>query len=106
MKKIAIGFDFHGQHYNAAIRVIPKTDGNEFHITVLDGKLERLLYGNHIIKETAGVIQADAVWANKEQSELKLIIAAHLGKYLKKPCFADDICVNDPLQCDDNLASL
>src|ERR1700732_2884717 len=88
MKKIDIEFDFKGCHYIAVIRVEQVTGGRDFHVTVLNWDLERLLYGNHIIKEVEGSLEANVVLENKEQTELKLIIASRLSNNLKLPCFA------------------
>lgn len=93
MKKIKIDFDFKGAHYEAIIRVRQKPEGREFHITVLDWELERLLYGNHIIKEVDGSLQANVLLEKEGQTELKLVIGGKLSSYLKMTCFADDICV-------------
>ncbi len=70
-----------------------KAAGREFHITVLDWELERILYGNEVIGETGGAIQARVHPEKKEQTELKLIIAAGLSQYLKIPCFTGDSCL-------------
>ena len=88
-----IGFDFRDAHYDAIIRIRQKPAGREFHITVLDWELERLLYGNHIIKEEDGSLQANLLPEKKIQTELKLTIAGALSQQLKIGCFADDICV-------------
>jgi hypothetical protein len=92
MKKFNLSFDFRGCQYVAAIRVRQNTGITEFDITVLNWRLERLLYGNQIIKEVDGTLQANVVQENEEQAELKLIIAARLGEYLKEPTFVNDEC--------------
>jgi len=93
MKKIHLSFDFKGRHYDAAIRVRQRVRGREFTITVLDWGLERLLYGNQVIQEIDGALQANVFAEKKEQTELKLIIAARLSQYLKTPCFTGDHCL-------------
>lgn len=93
MKKIFIEFDFKDHHYNALIRVKQKSKEREFDVTILDWELERLLYGNHLIREVDGSIQANLRLEKKEQTELKLIIASKLGEFLQMPCFAGDQCV-------------
>lgn len=70
MKKIHLEFDFMGQHYFAIVRVRDKHPGKEFDITVLDWTLERLLYGNHLINEANGALEANIIHQNKEQTEL------------------------------------
>ena len=93
MKKIHLSFDFKDRHYDAAIRVRQRTRGREFTITALDWGLERLLYGNQVIQEIDGALQANVLAEKKEQTELKLIIAAQLSQHLKIPCFTGNQCV-------------
>jgi hypothetical protein len=93
MKKIHLSFDFKGRHYDAAIRVRQRAQGREFTITALDWSLERLLYGNQVIQEVDGALQANVIPEKREQTELKLIIAARLSQYLKIPCFTGDQCL-------------
>ncbi|MHA4808617.1 hypothetical protein ACX0G9_10955 [Flavitalea flava] len=100
MKKVFIDFDYKEHSYNAVIRYKQKTGDREFDITVLDWELERLLYDNHLIREIGGSIQADLQLENKEQTELKLIIAAKLSNHLKIPCFAGDhrVIIGSPVE--------
>jgi hypothetical protein len=93
MKKIHLSFDYKDRHYDAAIRVRQRTQGREFTITALDWSLERLLYGNQVIQEVNGALQANVCAEKKDQTELKLIIAARLSQYLKTPCFTGDQCL-------------
>ena len=95
MKKIDIEFEFRGRQYDAAVRIWEMNKGREFQVTIMDWELERVLYGNQNMKEVDGVIQADVNPKDKDQAELKLSIAAALGKHLKTPCFAGDICLNE-----------
>jgi hypothetical protein len=99
MKKIEIEFAFKGRHYDAVIRIRQRPGGRDFHITILDWELERLLYGNHIIKEEEGCLQANILMDKKEQTELKLTICGRLSSFLKIPCFAGDLCIGpSPLE--------
>jgi hypothetical protein len=93
MKKIDISFDFRGRPYEAVIRVCEKGGVKEFDTTVLDWELERLLYGNQVIREVDGTLQANILVDKKEQTELKLSIASRLSEYLKVPCFVGDSCL-------------
>ncbi len=85
MKKFHLSFDFKGRHYDAAIRVRQRAWGREFTITALNWSLERLLYGNQVIQEVNGALQANVCKEKKDQTKLKLIIAARLSQYLKTP---------------------
>jgi hypothetical protein len=93
MKKINIHFNFKGEPHEALIRVKNKGPRKEFHITVLDWNLERLLYGNEVIEEIDQVLHANVLPERPDQAELKLIIAAGLSDYLRVPCFTGDQCL-------------
>ncbi|MDR3716448.1 MAG: hypothetical protein P4L51_26885 [Puia sp.] len=94
MKKIGIEFDFKGRHHNATVRLVEKGGKHEYHITVLDWELERILYGNEVIGNADGSLQANLLPGKSEQNELKLAIATALSRYLKIPCFVGDQCVS------------
>lgn len=70
-----------------------KSGVREFAITGLDEELERILSGNHIIREINGCLEADVLAVKKEQTELKLIIASRLSEYLKMACFVGNECL-------------
>jgi hypothetical protein len=100
MKKIDIQFDFRGGHHEALIRIFKKAAGHEYHITVLDWDLERLLYGNEVIEEKDKVLHANVLPEKPDQAELKLIIAARLSTYLKIPCFTGNQCLASDIKED------
>lgn len=93
MKKIALEFEFKQHRYEAVVRIKPGKTGREYHVTILDWQLERLLYGNEVISETNGAIEANVCPENAEQSELKITIATRLAKHLGMPCFAGNQCI-------------
>jgi hypothetical protein len=93
MKKFNLSFDFRGCKYVAAVRVRQNAGITEFAITVLNWRLERLLYSNHIIREVDSTLQANVLQENHEQTELKLIIVARLAEYLKEPAFVNEECL-------------
>ncbi|HTI90186.1 MAG TPA: hypothetical protein VL727_06325 [Puia sp.] len=95
MKKIKILFEYNGLHYEAVIRVRKNPGAREFHITVLNWELERLLYSNQVIKEVDGVLQANIRAEKVEQTKLKLIIASKLSAYLKMPCFVGECLLSN-----------
>ena len=96
MQKIDLAFDFMDCHYDAVILVRQKTGVREYCITVPNRELELLLHGNKIIQEIDGKLQANIQSENKEQTELKLVIASQLSVYLKIPCFVGDQCLGRP----------
>lgn len=82
---LSISFQFEGAGHNSLIRKKTKGDHNEYYITVMNGKLEELLFGNHILKEVNGVLQIDQIIPSDKQSQLKLAIARALKKHLASP---------------------
>jgi hypothetical protein len=82
-KLLNIGFEYNGSMHYSLIRVKEKENCTEYQVTVMEGSLERLLYGNHIIKEVNGRIVADDYIEN-EQTKLKQKIVQALSVYLKE----------------------
>jgi hypothetical protein len=93
MEKFKLSFDFKGRHCQAVISMQQKSAGREFAVTSLDGDLETLLDGNHIIREIGGELEADVLVEKREQTELKLIIASRLSEYLNMACFVGNECL-------------
>ena len=79
---MSLGFEFKGKEYYSLIRVKEKNDNTEYHITVMNGDLERLLYGNHVIKDLKN-LEVEADTANNEQAVLKKQIADALNRHLQ-----------------------
>ena len=69
---LSISFEFEGTEYGALIRKKRKAEHNEYYITVMNGILEKLLFGNHILQEINGVLQIDHIIPSDNQSQLKL----------------------------------
>src|SRR5580693_2655917 len=93
MEKFNLSFDFKGCPHQAVISMQQKSGGREFAVAGLEADLERLLEGNHIIRETGGTLEADILAEKKEQTELKLVIASRLSEYLKMACFVGNECL-------------
>ena len=83
LKLLSIGFTYMGVQNYSVIRVKEKDDQIEYHVTVLDGTLEKLLYGDHIIVEKEGKFKVQYREKNSQQAKLKLEIAIALKAYLK-----------------------
>ena len=83
-KLLTVGFEFFENLYFSLIRVKRKNDLNEYQITVMNGDLERLLYGNHIIREINGCLQIEVSEKNLQEL-LKLKIAEALSQLLDIP---------------------
>jgi hypothetical protein len=82
IKLLSIEFEYRKTFYYALIRVKQNTY-REYHVTVMNGALEQLLYGSHIILEVNGRLQVDLPAEHNEQGKLKLAIAHALREYLK-----------------------
>jgi len=81
---LTVGFEYCEKLYIALVREKKNNLHNEYHITIMNGELEKILYGNHIIKEINGCLQLETS-ENVQQESLKQIIATELGKLLRLP---------------------
>lgn len=81
---LTVGFEFRDIFYYSLIRVKESNLGTDYQITVMNGNLEKLLYGNHIIKKRKGFLQIDAD-DTTEQDMLKVSISEALSKFLQVP---------------------
>jgi hypothetical protein len=78
----SIGFEFEGNHYDSLIRKKQKDNTTEYYVTIMNGELEKLLFGNHIIAEVDGVLQIDNAIPDPKKAALKLAITRALYKFL------------------------
>ena len=81
---LTVGFEFKDNFYYALIRVKPKVSGTDYEVTVMNGNLEKLLYGNHVIEQRNDHLQIEAA-NTTEQELLKAAIADALSQFLKIP---------------------
>jgi hypothetical protein len=79
---LSVQFEYEGEKFYSLVRRKKKINCIEYHITVMNGELEKLLYGNHIIKEINGILQAECLSINKKVAALKQCITKALQKYL------------------------
>lgn len=83
-KMLSLGFEFGETHYSFLAQVKEKDNRTEYHITVMNGELEKVLYGNHVIFEINGQLQVEGPSENNKQLALKNQIAESLNQYLKR----------------------
>jgi hypothetical protein len=83
-KFLTVGFEFCGKLYRSLIMIKKRNNYKAYRITVMNGDLEKILFGNQIIKEVNGCLQIE-VSENNEQVKLKTIIAEALSKLLAIP---------------------
>jgi len=81
---LTIGFEFREMFYYSLITVKEMADETEYRITVMNGKLEKMLFGHNIIKEKNQVLYIE-VSEDAKQDELKLSIAESLSSLLRMP---------------------
>ncbi len=82
MKTISLSFNFQGAPYEALARIKETTLTTEYHITVMNGELEKRLFGNHIIvAEEKGNLRIGPV-TDSSIAELKCCIGEALKKQL------------------------
>lgn len=79
---LSLEFEFEGAKYFSLIRKKKILNGFEYGITIMNGKLEKLLFGNHIIKQVNGTLHSDCQSTDKKLVELKQCITKALQKYL------------------------
>lgn len=84
-KILSIGFEYKGIFYKALARLKELGIKKEYHITIMNGELEKLLYGNHVIVESNGqLLLAHAISPETDIADLIKAIATALGACLKK----------------------
>ncbi|MEJ7912228.1 MAG: hypothetical protein WKF70_03670 [Chitinophagaceae bacterium] len=81
---LVIGFDFCDTYYYSLVNCKPKPNGTEYRLTVMNGDLEKLLYGTNTLQEINGCLYFD-VPETKEQKELKIKIVQSLSSVLGVP---------------------
>ena len=81
---LTVGFWFCERLYHSLVMVKKRSDCTIYQITVMNGDLEKLLYGNHRIYEMNGCLNVEAC-ENEDQQILKLNIAEALSKLLRIP---------------------
>ena len=81
---LIIPFEFCKKTYYSLVMCKSKAEGTEYRITVMNGELEQLLFGNNVILEKNGTLHLE-VSQNELQESLKMQIAESLVKVLKIP---------------------
>jgi hypothetical protein len=82
MKLLPIKFEYRGSGYEALVRIKVKETKTEYHITVMNGELEKMLYGHHVIIDENGRLQTGSV-PDAETAYLKNKIAEALNGYIR-----------------------
>ena len=80
-KMLSIKFDFRAREYCALVRMKEREAKIEYHITIMNGELERLLYGNHVLVPESGLFKSE-LSPDTDVGRLKCIIAEALNKQI------------------------
>ena len=83
-KVLTVGFEFCGKVYRSLVTIKKRIDYKAYQITVMNGDLEKLLFGNHVIEEINGCLQIE-ISENNRQAMLKISIAEALSELLNIP---------------------
>jgi hypothetical protein len=86
-KIISLEFFYRSKMYYALVRTKPHEEGKMHSITVMNGDLERLLYGHHVIIEKRGRFLSVSDTTDKEITELKQCIINALFQLTKEDVF-------------------
>jgi len=80
---ISLEFIYRSRMYYALIRTKDNGEMKLYSVTIMNGDLERLLYGNHIIMEKEGCFQSALPIANGQIGQLKQSIINALCHYME-----------------------
>jgi len=83
-KVLTVGFEFYGKVYRSLVTIKKRIGYKAYQITVMNGDLEKLLFGNHVIQEINGCLQIE-ISENNRQAMLKISIAEALSELLNIP---------------------
>ena len=80
---ISVEFTYRSRMYYALVRTKEDGDKRLHSVTIMNGDLERLLYGHHVIVEKDGCFQSALPVLNRQISELKETIINALCRYVE-----------------------
>ncbi|MBS1563402.1 MAG: hypothetical protein JST39_03390 [Bacteroidetes bacterium] len=82
MNLLPLKFEYRGTGYETLLRIKEKDNVTEYHITVMNGELEKMLYGHHVLVLENGSLQC-GVAPDAETALLKNSIAEALSHWLE-----------------------
>jgi len=80
---ISVEFTYRSRMYYALVRTKEDGDKRLHSVTIMNGDLERLLYGHHVIVEKDGCFQSALPILNRQISELKETIIYALCRHVE-----------------------
>lgn len=84
---LVLGFEYNNNTEYCLVRYKKKSESNEYAITIMNGELEKLLFGHHIITEKDGFLLVE-MSGNEQPYKLKEEITNALGDLLGLPVLA------------------
>jgi len=82
-KMLSLEFTYRSKTYHALIRTKINEHRLAYYVTIMDGELERLLYGNHILIDDGGLLRSEPEILDRELAELKQCITEALTQRLQ-----------------------
>lgn len=80
---ISIPFLFENRSYYTLIRTCRKGDRMELRVTIMNGELEKILYGHHVFECRNGYLVADCPEEPTQLAALKLALLQAIDEYLQ-----------------------
>jgi hypothetical protein len=90
MQIISIEFEYRQSTYYALVRIKENNGCTEYHVTIMNGRLEQRLYGNHVFIEEDGQLHIDPV-PEKETGLLRVAVGMALCRHYNKPYYLNVI---------------
>ena len=87
-KTLTLEFTYGPKNYYAIVRTKTNKGEKQYYITIMNGDLERLLYGHHVIAEQDGVLQPLTAVSKTEVAELRNCILMALYHHLEANGFS------------------
>jgi hypothetical protein len=81
-KLVALPITYNGTEYYSLVSFIKRDNCMQLRVTIMNGDLERLLYGNNVFEYSDGRLIADLDSCKREVATLKRTIANALESYL------------------------
>jgi hypothetical protein len=81
---VSVQFEYKQNSYQALISTKENGDDKEHRITVMNGELEKLLFGHHILIEKNGNLLLTDSDEDSEVAQLRKAVAGALSNYLKQ----------------------
>jgi hypothetical protein len=80
---LSLEFTYRSKTYCALIRTKMNDQRVAYYVTIMNGELERLLYGNHVLIDENGHLRSEPEILDQEIAELKQCITEALCRRLE-----------------------